>query len=101
MTAALFEAWLAKAMPLFKIEARKHGYERVVVVMDNASYHGQYLQKVSLKQSNWIMDMNIVDSPEREQQACPCRLPHRQRRGVRHEHAAGGTAAAAQALRAR
>ncbi len=45
MTAEKFEEWFKKVLPLFLAEARKHRKTHVVVVMDNASYHGRILER--------------------------------------------------------
>jgi hypothetical protein len=50
MTAEKFETWLEKVLPLIKEEAGRHGLERAVLVIDNASHHGRILERVSLNE---------------------------------------------------
>ncbi len=64
MTASLFEDWFALLMPLAKEEARMRDRERVVIVMDNASYHGRYKEDVSLKQGS-MRFLSPTDAPPR------------------------------------
>ncbi len=79
MTATLFEKWFANLLPLAKEEAEKHERERVVIVMDNAAYHGRFLEEISLKREKRGFD--YLDAPAKCEPGHPVQVLHRKRGG--------------------